>query len=189
MSSTWRTKTWYNVVAPSYFGNVEIASTPSSTIEKLVGRVIETSLYDLTGDFSLAHVKLYFKVKEIRGSNAVTSFKGHDFARDYLRSLVRRGSSRIAGIFDVTTKDGYKLRATSIAFSVGRARTSQKKIIRAIMKDIVEKKGKDLKFDSFVQEAVLGKIGSEIYNEAKKTLPLRKCEITKTKLLREPGVT
>ena len=186
MSSTWITKTWFNVVAPSYFGNVEIGLTPSSTDEKLIGRVIETSLYDLTGDFSLAHVKLYFRIKEIKGNNAVTSFKGHDFARDYLRSLVRRGSSRIAGIFDITTKDGYTLRATSIAFSVGRARTSQKKIIRSIMKEILEKKGKDLKFDSFVQEAVLGKIGSEIYNEAKKTLPLRKCEIVKTKLLREP---
>jgi DNA-binding transcriptional ArsR family regulator len=45
---------------------------------------------------------------------------------------------------------------------------------------------KELKFDSFVQEAVLGKIGSEIYNEAKKTLPLRKCEIVKTRLLKEP---
>jgi small subunit ribosomal protein S3Ae len=99
---------------------------------------------------------------------------------------VRRGSSRIAGIFDITTRDGYTLRVTSIAFSVGRARTSQKKIIRSIMRDVAERKGKDLKFDSFVQEAVLGKIGSEIYNEAKKTLPLRKCEIVKTKLLKEP---
>jgi small subunit ribosomal protein S3Ae len=186
LSSTWRNKTWFNVVAPSYFGNVEIGITPSNTDERLIGRVIETSLYDLTGDFSLAHVKLYFRIKEIRGNNAVTSFKGHDFARDYLRSLVRRGSSRIAGIFDVTTRDGYTLRVTSIAFSVGRARTSQKKIIRSIMRDVAERKGKDLKFDSFVQEAVLGKIGSEIYNEAKKTLPLRKCEIVKSKLLKEP---
>lgn len=186
MSSSWRSKTWFNVVAPSYFGNVEIGLTPSSADEQLIGRVIETSLYDLTGDFSLAHVKLYFRIKEIKGNKAVTAFKGHDFARDYLRSLVRRGSSRIAGIFDVTTKDGYLIRATSIAFSVGRARTSQKKIIRAIMKDITENKAKELKFDSFVQEAVLGKIASEIYNEAKKTLPLRKCEIVKTKLLKEP---
>jgi small subunit ribosomal protein S3Ae len=54
------------------------------------------------------------------------------------------------------------------------------------MKDITDGKAKELKFDSFVQEAVLGKIGSEIYNEAKKILPLRKIEVVKTKLLREP---
>lgn len=186
MSSTWRTKSWFTVVAPSYFGNVEIGLTPSDSGDKLIGRVIETSLYDLTGDFSLAHVKLYFRIKETKGNKAITTFKGHDFARDYLRSLVRRGSSRIAGIFDATSKDGYTLRVTTIAFSVGRARTSQKKIVRTIMKNITEKKARELNFEDFAQEAVLGKIGSEIYNEAKKTLPLRKCEIVKTKLLKEP---
>nr|MDO8097773.1 30S ribosomal protein S3ae [Candidatus Njordarchaeota archaeon] len=189
MSSSWRTKSWFTVVAPSYFGNAEIGLTPSDSDDKLIGRVIETSLYDLTGDFSLAHVKLYFRVKEIKGNKAITTFKGHDFARDYLRSLVRRGSSRIAGIFDATTKDGYTLRVTTIAFSVGRARTSQKRTVRTIMKNITGKKAKELKFEGFAQEAVLGKIGSEIYNEAKKTLPLRKCEIVKTKLLKEPAAS
>lgn len=185
--STWRTKTWFTVVAPSYFGNVEIGLTPASSDEKLIGRLIETSLYDLTGDFSLAHVKLYFRIKDVKGSKALTTFKGHDFARDYLRSLVRRGSSRIGGIFQVTTKDGYTLMVTDIAFSVGRARTSQKKIVRDIMKNVTARKAKELNFEGFVQEAVLGKIGSEIYNEAKRTLPLRKCEIVKTRLMKEPA--
>jgi ribosomal protein S3AE len=54
------------------------------------------------------------------------------------------------------------------------------------MKTITQKKAKELKLEGFAQEAVLGKIGSEIYNEAKKTLPLRKCEIVKTKLIRGP---
>jgi small subunit ribosomal protein S3Ae len=174
------------VVAPSYFGNAEIGSTPSDSDKKVIGRIVDASLYDLTGDFSLAHVKIYFRINEIKGNKAITTFKGHDIARDYLRSLVRRGSSRIASIFDVKTKDGYEFRVTTIAFSVGRARTSQEKIIRSLMKTITQKKAKELKLEGFAQEAVLGKIGSEIYNEAKKTLPLRKCEIVKTKLIRGP---
>jgi len=183
----WKFKKWYAVISPPYFGNKEIGLTPADEPEKLVGRVIETTLYDITGDFNQIHVKLYFQINDVKGEVAYTKFKGHEWARDYLRSLVRRRTSRIDGIFNVTTKDGYKLRLSAVAFTVSRAKTSQEKAIRKIMKEIIEKKAQQLNFEDFVQECVLGKIGSEIYNEAKKIIALRKCDIRKSKLLEEPA--
>jgi small subunit ribosomal protein S3Ae len=38
-----------------------------------------------------------------------------------------------------------------------------------------------------VQEVVLGKIASDIYNEAKKVVPLRHVGIQKSKLLAQPS--
>lgn len=185
---TWRDKQWYTIIAPPYFGNIDAGETVTNDPQKLVDRVVETTLYDVTGDFSLVHVKLFFKIVDVKGDKAYTEFKGHDLTRDYLRSLVRRGSSRVDGIFDVETKDGKLLRVSAVAFTINRARTSQEKLIRKIMHDTLSNKAGQLAYGEFVQEAVLGKIASEIYNQAKKVTPLRKCEVRKSKLLTKSKV-
>ena len=182
----WRSKKWYTVLAPDYFGNVELGLVPADSPEKMIGRVIEATLYDLTGDFAHQYLKIYFQVVEVEGRTAKTIFKGHEYSRDYLRSLVRRRTTRIDGIFTITTKDGYRLRVSACAFTPHRIKTSQEKAIRAVMKEVIERKANELNFDQFVQEAILGKIASDIYNEAKKIAPLRHVGIRKSKLLSKP---
>ncbi len=186
----WKNKNWYAVLTPKYFGNVNIAEIPSSG--DIVGRTVETTLYDITNDFSQTHIKMFFKINEVdEAGTAHTKFWGHDFTRDYLRSLVRRTTSRIDGIFNVNVKSDegsgtYKVRVTAVVFTQKRAKTSQRKTIRAIMRNIIEEKATQLNFIEFVQECVLGKIGSEIYNQAKMIYPIRKSEIMKTKIVTEP---
>jgi len=69
---------------------------------------------------------------------------------------------------------------------VRRAKTTQQSAIREVMQKIIAKRAKQLNFDAFIQECVLGKIGSDIYNKAKTIFPLRKSEIRKSKLLTQP---
>ncbi|MEM0058399.1 MAG: 30S ribosomal protein S3ae [Candidatus Bathyarchaeia archaeon] len=179
----WRSKVWYTVLAPPYFGNVEIGSIPADEPEKLLGRVIEVTLYEITGDFSHQYLKIYFQIIRVEGKTAYTTFKGHEYSRDYLRSLVRRRTTKVDGIFNVTTKDGYRLRVAVCAFTLTRIKTSQESAIRKIMAKIVEEKSKTLTLDQFAQEMVLGKIASDVYNEAKKIVPLRHVGVRKSKLL------
>ncbi len=179
----WRSKAWYTVVAPPYFGNVELGAIPADEQEKLVGRVVEATLYEITGDFAHQYLKIYFQITSVEGKTARTMFKGHEYSRDYLRSLVRRRTTKVDGIFNVTTKDGYRLRVAVCAFTLSRIKTSQEQAIRKIMAKIVEEKSKVLTMDQFVQEMVLGKIASDVYNEAKKIVPLRHAGIRKSKLL------
>jgi small subunit ribosomal protein S3Ae len=56
------------------------------------------------------------------------------------------------------------------------------------MRETLEAKASTLGFDNFIQEAVLGKIASEIFNEAKKIAPLRHVGIQKSKLILYPAV-
>ena len=184
----WRGKDWYSVKSPSYFGGVELGSLPSDEPSKLVGRVIDATLYDITNDFAHQYMKMYFQVTEVDGKIAQTIFKGHEYSRDYLRSLVRRRTTRIDSILNITTKDGYQLRVAVSAFTLTRVKTSQEQSIRATTKRIVEEKANALSFDQFVQEIVLGKIASDIYNDAKKIAPLRHVGIRKSKLLLAPTV-
>jgi len=182
----WRSKTWYMVTAPPYFGNTELGAIPADEPEKLIGRTVEATLYDVTGDFSHQYLKIYFQVNQIDGKTAHTIFKGHEYSRDYLRSLVRRRTTKVDGLFTITTKDGYGLQVAVSGFTLSRVKTSQEKDIRAIMKRIIGQKAKALTFDQFAQEMVLGKIASDIYNEAKKIAPLRHVGIRGSKLVKQP---
>ena len=183
----WRGKDWYSVVAPSYFGGTELGSIPADAPSKLLGRIVDATLYDLTNDFAHQYLKMYFQVIEVDGKIVRTIFKAHEYSRDYLRSLVRRKTTRVDVILDVTTKDGFQLRLAVVAFTLGRVRTTQEQAIRALMKKIVEERSNALTFDQFVQEIVLGKIASDVYNEAKKVTPMRHLGVRKSKLISQPA--
>ncbi|MCS7097093.1 MAG: 30S ribosomal protein S3ae [Candidatus Methanomethylicia archaeon] len=184
----WRLKKIYKVLSSSAFGQIEIGMTLASDESKLIGRVIETSLSDLVGDFSFLHIKLRFQIMEVDGNICKTIFKGHELSRDYIRSLIRRGTTFIDSIFNITTKDGYTLRVTVVIITKHRAKSSQARTIRKISKEICVAKAAELNFDEFVQQMVLGKVASDIYNSAKKIYPLKKVEVSKSKLLLKPAV-
>jgi small subunit ribosomal protein S3Ae len=179
----WRSKQWYMVTAPPYFGSVELGGVPADEPQKLVGRVIDSTLYDITNDFAHQYLKMRFQITEIDGKTAKTMFKGHEYSRDYLRSLVRRRTTKVDGLFKVTTKDGYTLRVAVSAFTLSRIKTSQEKILRAIMDKIIKEKASALTMDQLAQEIVLGKIASDIYNVAKKIAPLRHVGIRGSKVI------
>lgn len=179
----WRGKSWYMAIAPPYFGNVELGSIPADEPEKMVGRIIDSTLYDITNDFAHQYLKMCFQVTEVDGKTAKTIFKGHEYSRDYLRSLVRRRTTKVDGLFCVTTKDGYTTRVALSAFTLSRIKTSQERILRTIMNRIIKEKAASLTLDQFAQEIVLGKIGSDVYNEAKKIAPLRHVGIRSSRVV------
>jgi small subunit ribosomal protein S3Ae len=176
------------VIAPSFFGNIELGSIPAEEPEQLIGRVVEATLYDITGDFSHHYLKMFFQVNGVDGKTAKTLFKGHEYSRDYLRSLVRRRTTKVDSLINLTTKDGFKLRIAVSALTLSRIKTSQEKIIRKIMDKTIQEKANALSLDQFVQEMVLGKIASDIYNQAKEVAPLRHVGIRKSKLVAQPQV-
>jgi small subunit ribosomal protein S3Ae len=182
----WRDKKWYNVMSPPYFGGVELGAIPSDDPAKLVGRIVDGTLYDITNDFAHQYLKLYFRIEDVEGRTARTVFKGHEYSRDFLRSLVRRRTTRVDGIFNVKTKDNYGLTLAASVFTLSRIKTSQEHDIRSIMRKIIADKANTLTFDQFVQELVLGKIASDIYNESKKISPLRHVGVRKSKLTLQP---
>ncbi len=183
----WRAKDWYSIYTPSYFGELNVANVPTADPSALLGRVIENTLYDVTGDFSHQSIKLHFLVVNVKGDKAGTIMKGHEYSADYLRSLVRRGSSRIDGIFNATSNDGYTTRVSVVAFARGRVKASQEHTIRSLMRGVVEERARSLAYDQLSHEMVLGKIGSDVYNVAKKIIPLRHVGVRKSKLMAMPA--
>ncbi len=187
VKKSWREKGWYDIVAPPMFGSAKIGETLASDPSQLSGRVFETTLGDIIEDFSKSHIKLYFQVKGIEEGRALTSFIGHDMARDYIRSQIRRRATRISNISTVTTQDGQRLRVSAIVTTLRRVQSSQLEAIRRDMRKIVEARAGERTFDQFVQEVVLGKLSADIYKEAKKYCPVKRVEVWKTKVLSGPA--
>lgn len=182
-----KAKQWYKVLAPEMFGRAPVGETTSYDPDKVVGRVIETTLGDLTNNFSKQNTKLRFRVDKVAGDSAYTRFVGHEMTTDYIRSLVKRRTSRIDAIVDVTTTDGFEVRVKPSCFTVKRARANQVKSIRELSKQVVLTKAAGLDLNQLIQEVVLGKLSLDIYKEAKAVYPLRRVEVRKTEIVTEPA--
>jgi small subunit ribosomal protein S3Ae len=164
-----------------------VGETPAADPSNLIGRVFETTLGELIEDFSKSHIKLYFQVRSLDGDRALTTFIGHEMARDYIRSQVRRRAKKAEDVTTIMTKDGYNMRITSMATSPRRAQGSKLRALRAAIRKVVEERSRDRTFDQFVQEIVLGKLAADIYKETKKYVPIRRVEVYKSKVLSEPS--
>ncbi|MCE8424042.1 MAG: 30S ribosomal protein S3ae [Candidatus Methanoperedens sp.] len=182
----WKAKSWYNLVAPDMFGKANIGETVADAPEKLIGRVIEVTLGELTNDLSKQNIKLQLKIDRVGGDAAYTKFTGHQLTQDYLRSLVKRQTSNIETNISVKTKDNYTIRVKPSCFTIKRARSNQLKAIRQIMNNVIKARAKELDMEQFVQEIVTGKLSASIYHDVKPVYPLRRVEVRKTEIEAEP---
>lgn len=182
----WKLKQWYEVYAPRTFKETFIGSIPSGNPENLPGRVIETLLYDITNNFRHTNLKLKFKITEVNGNRANTRFWGHELTRDFTRSLIHRGSSRIDGIFNFTTSDGFVYRVSTFVVTRRRAKKTQKHTIRKIIYDVINEFAKNMPHDEFIRGIIFGKFAANIKRIAKTIYPLRECQVRKVKVISMP---
>ena len=181
----WREKRWVTVYAPDSFNNVPIAYIPITDDENAKGRVIEVTLFDIIkGDPSQHQYKMYFQINKVEGEKATTIFKRYEYAKEFLRSLIRRGSSRITFMLEAKTKDGYIFRIKVIALTHRKLNTSRKHAFRLIAKDVMEKTIPQMTIDQFVQATCYGKINSDIMAATKKVIRMRHVGLEKVKLVR-----
>ena len=181
-------KQWYSVLAPHMFGRAKIADTPSDDPEKLIGRNVEVSLQELTNDFAKSHIKLKFKIVNSKGLEANTIFIGHSLTSDYVKRMSRKHKSKVDGVFDVKTRDGILVRLKPSALAGKRIQTSQKRAIRQILKETMEREASTHDFEQFIKLMLDGDLGKEAYRLSKKIYPIKRVEVYKSEILEIPKV-
>jgi len=184
----WKAKSWYNIVAPPAFDNATIADTLSDNPDKLINRVTGVSLQDLTNDFRKSHIILNFQVNKVEDNTAHTQFVGHNLTSDYLRRMIRRRRSKIEGIYDISTKDGAKIRVKPFATTEKRIQNSQKRVVRESMKKTISDHASKSTMSEFIKIIIDGKMGSDIYKNCKKLYPVKRIEINKTEVISQPTI-
>ena len=181
----WKEKRWVTVLAPDSFNNIPVAYVPITSDKTAVGRVVEVTLFDiLKGDPSQHQYKLFFQINKVTEEKATTVFKRYEYAKEFLRSLIRRGSSRINFVMDAKTKDGYVFRIKILTLSHRELNTSRKRALRLEAKKQIERIVPQMTIDEFVQAACYGKINSDIMAATKKIIRVRHVGLEKVRLLR-----
>ena len=196
----WRDKQWVIVNKPSGFEpQVPINYIPVTDAGLTTGRTIENTLHDMmkgNPDQSMDQhqIKVFIQIDKITDGAASTIFRGHEYAKEFLRSLIRRGSSMITFTRDYTTMDGHTFRVAVVAFTHRRINSSKKHEIRLIAQKILSERIPQLTVDQFIQEITgsrsqdipretNSKLGADVLNEAKKISAIRHLGIKKTKLI------
>ncbi len=183
----WRDKQWIIVNAPPAFEQVPLNYIPVSDLPTAKGRVIENTLYDVLKQDPTQHqTKIFVQIDKINAGIATTIFKGHEYAKEFLRSLIRRGSSMINYVNDYATSDGYVFRVSATAFSQRRINSSKQHEIRLTMKNVLGERIPQLTLNEFVKEVTMGKMGSDLMEISKKIAVIRHVGIRKTKLISSP---
>jgi small subunit ribosomal protein S3Ae len=183
LKDKWRAKQWYSIHAPDMFDNKEIPGTPADEPDKLMNRIVEVTMQELTGDFSKSYIKLKLRIKRIAGFDAYTSFIGHEFTSDYIRRLTRRRRTKIDGVFDVTTKDGYRIRVKPMAIAEHRIQSSQKVAIRHQMDEVVNSIASQQRMAEFVSSMIRGDVSRDIFRLCKPIYRLKRIDIRRSQVL------
>lgn len=184
----WKSKEWYNIEAPVYLNRSIVGNTMAGDPSLLIGRNVETTVGELTNDMTKNNTKVILRINNVIGEIATTDLMGHELTTDYVRSIVKRQTSRIDANIEVKTKDKYVIRVKPTCFTIKRARSSQMQAIREMMVEIVKKRAAETDFENFMQEAILGRLSAAIYRQAKFIYPLRRVEIRKTQVEAMPAV-
>jgi small subunit ribosomal protein S3Ae len=183
----WRDKKWVVVNAPAAFGESPLNYIPITDVEHAIGRVIENTMFDIMKQDPTQHqIKIHVQIERINDNVASTIFKGHEYAKEFLRSLIRRGSSMVTYIHDYTTMDGHTFRVQFIAFTQRRANSAKKHEIRLVVGQILSKRIPEMTVNQFAQEVTMGKLASDIMAEVKKIMNIRHIGIKKTTLVSTP---
>ncbi len=176
-------KQWFKIVAPEIFNSVELGETPAYTPEQTIGRTLELNMPFINGDFSKNHVFIEFQIYDVKGGTCYTKIKGYRLMEEYVRSLVRRRTSKVEAIRDVEFKDGKKARVKVVVITQHRAKYNQRKAIRKKVWEWVEKKAKEYEFEKFVLDLINGTIQNSLKSEVHKIFPVKFLEFRKVELL------
>ncbi len=182
----WREKKWVTVLASPGFERVPIAYVPITSDGHAIGKVIETTLFDITKQDPQQNmlIKLHFQIIGVNGNTAPTVLKGQEYSREYLRSLVRRGASMVNFIRDYKTKDNATVRVYVVAFTIGRINSSRKHEIRLASNKVISERSGNLFYEQFAQEAVKQTLARELYDSCKEIAKIRHIGVRKVKLVK-----
>jgi len=178
----WKAKSWFKVHTPDTLGKVYIGDTIANDSESVVGRIMNATLGEITNDYAKQHMKMSFRIANVTGDAAYTEFVGHEVTRDYLRSLVKRRSSRIDTIVPVTTKDGKKVRLTVCTYTFARANISQEHAIRSAIVQGVAAQAQAWDLTALLNGIVSGEISRDLFKAVKTIYPTRRVEIIKSRV-------
>ena len=186
----WKNKRWFTIRAPRHPWNFKrIGETIGETDEHIMGRVYEMTQQEFSGDFTKMHVILRFRVTDVVGQDALTTFVGHAHQSDHTRRQIRRYRGKVDDVVDVVTTDGFLVRLKPLMITERRCQTSVKQAMRAKSSEIIRAVAAKSNYSKLQESMLGGDLETEIRNAVKAIYPCKNVVIRKSQLLQTGVIT
>jgi ribosomal protein S3AE len=170
-------KRWYNIVASPEFKSVSIGETPALAPENLEGRKFKVNMMTLTRDMKKQSFVITFKVKEVKGNDAITEFMQYEMSGVHVKRVVKKGKDKVDDSFVVKTKDDVNVRVKPLLITRNKVQHSVKTTLRAETKVFIEKVAKEKDFFQFASSVLGTELQKTMKGTLKKVYPLSFVEI------------
>ena len=179
----WKMKKWYSVKAPAIFDSKELCEVVAGDEKGLLNRVVRKSLLELgiggSSQISM-FTTLFFRINDVKGTDASTIVLGHEISPSFLKTFARRGKSLIHQIVDEKTRDNEMLRLKLIAVTGARVSQNTKRNLRRLLVDESKKAVAEGNFDDVMQDVLYGRFSSKLFNRLKQVTKMRRVEVRKS---------
>jgi len=205
-------KEWFRLKMPNIQG-IKISHygwTPAnrtakgvSVSDRLYGRVCTLRIADLDEkpkadnlNVLSTSTNIKLRVAKIENNECWLDFHGLELTRDKKCSLIRKWVSLIEASTDIKTTDGFTFRVFALVLTrkqeqqfkkTSYAKTSQIKLIRAKMIEIMDSCLSENSTKEFVEKLIVDKCGILFKKKISPIYPVRDCCIRKVKLIKRPN--
>ncbi len=180
----WKGKDWFNIIAPENFAGIFLAQTPTTDPKNIMGRNIEVSVSEITGDRHRDNMKMKFMVERIDGKNAHTRFNGFESVREHVMRMIRKRNMKVQIIFDSTTKDGWLLKITALSILNGKTTADIQRKARKMMVDMINETTGEVTINELIRKIINTQLQMQIKKTVSKIYPVRFFEIEKIRVLK-----
>jgi len=178
----WKEKSWYTIVAPSYFGEKEIGLSPSADPKYMINRTIAVPVSTFTGNFKKASSMVLFQIDNCEGKKCTTKFIGHEVSDDTIRRMVRRRRERLDIVTDVKTSDFYNIAVKLVLVADQKLTGTKRSEIRSNVVDFMGKKAAEMDLGAFANYIIGDDVYGDFVSSLKDVYPIRKIEVRKTEI-------
>jgi small subunit ribosomal protein S3Ae len=176
-------KIWLNILAPQIFDNKKVGETLAEEAEKVVGRVVEVYLFNLTLNPKHQEAKLILKIDEVRGEDALTKIVGYELINTYVKRLVKKRTDRVDTSEIFITKDKEVLRIKPLVITASNTTYSVRKALRFKMLEFLKEKVANSTYEGLLKELISGKLEKDLFGYLKPVMPIKYAKIRKIELI------
>jgi small subunit ribosomal protein S3Ae len=180
----WKTKEWYDILAPASFDNKKVGELISSDPVNISNRIVPIALVEITGKMKpeSLYTKVLFRITDVKDKNANTEVIGMSLAFSYLRALARRRKSVIHEVIDINTKDAKKVRIKVMLVTSDKVSNVVKKNLRKELVSLVSAEASKKQYYELIKDIIEDRFIPDIGRKLNKINPIDHLVIKKLEL-------
>ena len=155
-------KKWFSIYATQDFNNIKIGESLGSEVKDLIGRKIVINLGSLFNDSKKQSINGVFKVKEIKGENAIADIVGYELSAAHLKRIMRRSKDKVEDSFICEIKDNIKVRIKPFILTKTQTKRSILAALKHKTKEFLNETCAKMNYNTLMQNLISNKIQKDL---------------------------